>query len=225
MKRSQINSIIEDAKGFFNLNKFMLPYWAFWSPEDWKDKYSNCEEIINNKLGWDITDFGSGDFNSKGLVLFTLRNGDIQKGDKVYCEKIMIADENQETPLHYHWQKTEDIINRGGGNLVVEIFQGGANGEILDSEVELSIDGIKYAVKPVEKILLEPGQSVCLEPYVYHRFYGELGKGKVLIGEVSTVNDDANDNRFYDPIGRFPEIDEDEQPIHLLVSDYQNINR
>ena len=224
MKRSQINSIIEDAKGFFKRNKFMLPHWAIWSTDDWKDKYSNCEEIMNNNLGWDITDFGSGEFKSKGLVLFTLRNGDIEKGDKVYCEKIMIADENQETPLHYHWKKTEDIINRGGGNLVIEIFQGGESGEILDSEVELSIDGIKYPIKPGEKILLEPGQSVCLKPYVYHRFYGELGKGKVLIGEVSTVNDDANDNRFYDPIGRFPEIDEDEQPIHLLVSDYQNIN-
>ena len=224
MKRSQINRIIEDAKGFFKVNKFMLPHWAFWSPDDWEMGYSNCEEIFNNKLGWDITDFGSGDFNSKGLVLFTLRNGDIEKGDKVYCEKIMIADENQETPLHYHWKKTEDIINRGGGNLVIEIFQGEKNGEILDSEVELSIDGIKYVTKPGEKILLEPGQSVCLKPFVYHRFYGELSKGKVLIGEVSTVNDDANDNRFYDPIGRFPEIDEDEQPIHLLVSDYQNMN-
>ncbi len=223
MKRSQVNRIIEDAKGFFKLNKFVLPHWAFWSPDDWKDQYSSCEEIFINKLGWDITDFGTGDFNSKGLVLFTLRNGDIEKGDKVYCEKIMIADENQETPLHYHWKKTEDIINRGGGNLVIEIFQGGANGEILDSEVQLSIDGIKYAIKPGERILLEPGQSVCLKPFVYHRFYGELGKGKVLIGEVSTVNDDTNDNRFYDPIGRFPEIDEDEQPIHLLVSDYQNI--
>ena len=113
MKRSQINKIIEEVTVFFKYQKFMLPQWAYWSPSDWKDKSSDCEEIINNKLGWDITDFGSGDFNKKGLVLFTIRNGNIDKGDKVYCEKIMITDENQETPLHYHWKKTEDIINRG----------------------------------------------------------------------------------------------------------------
>jgi D-lyxose ketol-isomerase len=68
---------------------------------------------------------------------------------------------------------------------------------------------------------LKPGQSVCLKPYVYHRFYGQPGHGKVLIGEVSTVNDDANDNRFYNPVGRFPEILEDEAPRHLLVSEYK----
>jgi D-lyxose ketol-isomerase len=56
---------------------------------------------------------------------------------------------------------------------------------------------------------------------VYHRFYGQPGYGKVLIGEVSTVNDDANDNRFYDGVGRFPEIIEDAEPLHLLVSDYK----
>ena len=56
---------------------------------------------------------------------------------------------------------------------------------------------------------------------MYHRFYGEKGKGRVLIGEVSMVNDDASDNRFYDKIGRFPEIEEDEKPVRLLVNDYE----
>jgi D-lyxose ketol-isomerase len=155
-------------------------------------------------------------------VLFTIRNGNLIKGDKVYCEKIMIADANQETPMHYHWLKTEDIINRGGGNLVMEIYQGGEDGELKGIDVEVSIDGLNQTIKPGDKLNLEPGQSICLKPFVYHRFYGEEGKGKVLIGEVSTVNDDANDNRFYDPIGRFPKIEEDEKPIHLLVSDYKN---
>ena len=221
MKRSEINKIILSSLDFFQEYKFSLPKWAYWGPQDWQGKSNVSKEIVENGLGWDITDFGLGDFSQKGLVLFTVRNGHIEKGDKVYCEKIMIADELQETPLHYHWKKTEDIINRGGGNLEMEIFQGDENGEILKDDVELSIDGILQTVKAGEKLILEPGQSVCLKPYVYHRFYGESGKGKVLIGEVSTVNDDANDNRFYDHIGRFPEIIEDVKPVHLLVSDYQ----
>ena len=43
----------------------------------------------------------------------------------------------------------------------------------------------------------------------------------MLIGEVSTVNDDLTDNVFAEPIGRFAKIDEDAAPLHLLVSDYE----
>ena len=42
----------------------------------------------------------------------------------------------------------------------------------------------------------------------------------MLVGEVSTVNDDGMDNQFLEPVGRFPEIVEDVAPIHLLVGDY-----
>ena len=67
---------------------------------------------------------------------------------------------------------------------------------------------------------LEPGQSITLTPGLYHRFWGEEGSGTVIVGEVSMCNDDANDNRFYDKVGRFPEIEEDEAPLHLLCNEY-----
>ena len=54
---------------------------------------------------------------------------------------------------------------------------------------------------------LVPGESITLLPGVWHGFWGE-GKD-VLIGEVSTVNDDLTDNVFAEPIGRFAEIEED----------------
>ena len=63
-----------------------------------------------------------------------------------------------------------------------------------------------------------PGESVTLMPGDWHAFWGE--GGDVLIGEVSTVNDDRTDNVFRAPIGRFADIDEDVAPTHLLVSDY-----
>ena len=59
---------------------------------------------------------------------------------------------------------------------------------------------------------------ITLMPGDWHAFWGE--GGDVLIGEVSTVNDDETDNIFHDPIGRFADIDEDEEPLHLLASDY-----
>jgi D-lyxose ketol-isomerase len=221
MKRSEVNSIIQQAKEFFSERHFLLPEWAFWSPDDWKGKYKTCYEIVDNKLGWDITDFGSGDFERTGLSLFTIRNGNWSKKDKMYCEKIMIADEDQETPLHFHWNKTEDIINRGGGNIVFELFLADSGDDLSYEPVSISVDGVVTTVKAGDLFILTPGRSICLKPKVYHRFYGQRGKGKVMIGEVSVVNDDVNDNRFHKPVGRFPEITEDEKPVHLLVNDYE----
>lgn len=221
VKRSEINSIIAKAKDFFAEQGFQLPPWAFWGPQDWKGKRDRCREIINNGLGWDITDFGRGDFAACGLVLFTLRNGNIALGDrKPYAEKIMITEESQETPMHFHWSKMEDIINRGGGNLVIELYSSTEDDKLGEDPVTVCIDAIENVVEPGGQVILHPGESICLEQRVYHRFYGEPGEGTVLIGEVSTVNDDSADNCFLEKTGRFPEIEEDADPIHLLCGDY-----
>lgn len=220
MKRSEINHIIENAKAFLAERQFFLPPWAYWNINDWKKEKNNAQEITSNMLGWDITDFGSGEFYSRGLFLFTLRNGKFKVDKKSYAEKIMIVEENQETPMHFHWSKMEDIINRGGGNLVIELKNATPDGNFSSGPVHFSTDGLKKMVDSGGQVILAPGESICLEPYVYHRFYGKPGGGKVLVGEVSMVNDDKSDNCFYDEIGRFPDITEDTDPVHLLVNDY-----
>jgi len=223
MKRSEINLLINDSIAFFDEMKFKLPRWGYWDLQDWKINKQVASEIIENMLGWDLTDFGVGNFEQKGLILFTLRNGNFRRPDssKCYAEKIMIVREKQETPLHFHWSKMEDIINRGGGNLALELYGSTEDEQLSDQPVTVKVDAIEKTVAPGGRIVLTPGESICLEPNLYHRFFGEEGKGKVLVGEVSAVNDDAADNRFHDSIGRFPEIDEDEEPLHLLVNDYQ----
>jgi len=89
-----------------------------------------------------------------------------------------------------------------------------------DEAFTVKTDGVVRKLLPGGRIVLTPGESICLEQGMYHRFYGEAGKGKVLVGEVSAVNDDNTDNRFYNPVGRFPQIEEDVAPLHLLASDY-----
>jgi D-lyxose ketol-isomerase len=222
MKRSEINNLITKSIDFFDEMKFRLPPWAFWPPEEWKGKYPEYGEIVDNMLGWDLTDFGSGNFHKHGLILFTLRNGNLKKDKKPYAEKIMIVEEMQETPMHFHWYKMEDIINRGGGNLLIELFDSDEKEDLSKTPFTLKVDGVIHKVKPGDIIKLTPGESICLEQGVYHRFYGEKGKGKVMVGEVSAVNDDSSDNRFYSPAGRFPDITEDEAPVCLLASDYKN---
>lgn len=223
MKRSEINNYIKEAEVIFRENHFYLPPWAFWNVEDWGNNKETCTNIFRSFLGWDLTDFGSGDFLKTGLLLVTLRNGNKDFDVKPYAEKIMIVKENQETPFHFHWEKTEDIINRGGGNLVLELYNSDENEEFSKKPVIFLCDGIKKNVSAGGRVVLTPGESITLRTGIYHRFYAEAGSGPVIAGEVSMTNDDANDNRFYTAPGRFPEIVEDEEPYRLLVGDYKRI--
>ena len=223
MKRSKINNYIREAEAILKKNHFLLPPWASWSVNDWKQNRINCENIFESFLGWDLTDFGSGDYINTGLLLVTLRNGNNLLDNKPYAEKVMIVNENQETPFHFHWSKTEDIINRGGGKLVIELYNSDINEEFTDEPVVFLTDGIKREVEAGGKVVLASGESITLNTLIYHRFYAEMGSGTVIAGEVSMTNDDKKDNRFYSAYGRFPEIIEDEEPYRLLVGDYTTI--
>jgi D-lyxose ketol-isomerase len=222
MKRSSVNQIIRESDRFIRSFGYILPPFAYWSPDELKKRKPSG--IVSARLGWDITDFGQGNFEKLGLFLFTVRNGrqeDLKSGrGMLYAEKIMIAKRDQVTPMHRHWVKAEDIINRGGGKLVIELFMPDAEGKIdKKAEVEVPSDGVLRRLPAGGKLALGPGESVTLLPGVWHGFWGE--GGDVLVGEVSTVNDDLKDNWFRDPIGRFSAIEEDEAPLHLLVSDYE----
>ena len=222
MKRSKINALIRDAIAFCRAHRFGLPPFAFWSPDDWKRKGSEADEIRDCMLGWDLTDFGTGEFEKTGLALFTIRNGHpaADRYVKTYCEKLLLIGEDQVTPMHFHWAKSEDIINRGGGNLLVQLYNATEDEQLADTDVTVSTDGVRRTVKAGEIVRLTPGESITLARRVYHKFWGETGKGMVLGGEVSAVNDDTTDNRFLEPLGRFPAIEEDEPPLHLLCSEY-----
>lgn len=222
MKRSELNKIMKEAVEFIDKMNFKLPPFAFWGPEEWENKDSEYDEIRDNMLGWDITDFGSGCFRKVGLLMFTIRNGnfDNKKYIKPYAEKLLIVEEEQITPYHFHWSKMEDIINRGGGNLLVQVYNSTESGEFSDTPVQISVNGRNYSVAAGAIIRVLPGESITLPAGQYHKFWGEKCTGKILLGEVSKVNDDRVDNRFYDKVGRFPEIEEDEQPLYLLGNEY-----
>jgi D-lyxose ketol-isomerase len=224
MKRSVINGYISEAIEFFQEHRFLLPPFAHWTPQRWSSSGVDADEIVQCQLGWDVTDFGTGNYLKQGLLLFTIRNGlqsnlKTLKG-KTYAEKIMIIKEGQVTPWHYHWEKMEDIINRGGGDLVVVLAHATDDDQLADTEVEVMIDGSRRKVAAQAEIALKPGESITLPPKLYHSFWAAPGRGMVLTGEVSQVNDDNVDNKFLDKLGRFPEIEEDAPPLRVMVGDY-----
>jgi D-lyxose ketol-isomerase len=222
MKRSKLNEILKQSIEFIQTNNFFLPPFAYWTLEDWIKLAKDAREIVECQLGWDITDFSSDNFEKYGLVLFTLRNGRPKKinsfTSKNYAEKVMVVKVDQVTPLHFHWTKMEDIINRGGGHLMIQIHDSDEMDQPTDNTSVVSIDGIQRKVAPNDIVELTPGESITLPPHLYHKFWG--AHNTVLVGEISIVNDDHTDNHFYQPVDRFPNILEDEPPMHLLVSDY-----
>ena len=222
MKRSEVNAIMREAESFIRQRGFYLPPFAYWTPDEWTGKGEEAGEIVENQLGWDITDFGLGRYDACGLFLFTIRNGSLEelkaRRGKLYCEKLMVAGVGQVTPMHFHWNKVEDIINRGGGMLAIELHNATADDGLANSRVTVCLDGVKREVAAGERVTLAPGESITLPPRLYHKFWG--AGDRVLVGEVSLVNDDKTDNHFYEAVGRFPDIEEDESPLHLLVTDY-----
>ena len=224
MKRSEINSIIREMEALIAKYRFSLPKFCGWTPEEWKTKGHEYDEIRDNMLGWDITDFGLGNFDKEGFSLITIRNGNVRmdKYKKPYAEKLLMLRETQHSPMHFHWSKMEDIINRGGGNVLIRVYNADRKneGKYADTDVLVHSDGREYFVPAGTQVRLTPGESITITQYLYHDFTVEKGTGSVLLGEVSMCNDDNIDNRFKDPIGRFPDIEEDEMPYRLLCNEY-----
>lgn len=222
MKRSKINACIREMQILMDNNGFHLPPFCHWTPRQWMGKGHEYDEIRDNMLGWDITDFGLADWDKVGFSLITLRNGSRSNPDyqKPYAEKLLMLKENQHAPMHFHWYKSEDIINRGGGTLIIHVYNADEEEGLADTEVCINSDGRSYYVPAGTGIQLQPGESITLWPRQYHDFDVKPGSGDVLIGEVSMCNDDTTDNRFHLPIGRFPVIEEDEPPYRLLCFEY-----
>lgn len=224
MKRSEINAIIKRFESLLSEYRFALPPYLSFTADEWKEKGHEYDEIRDNMLGWDVTDYGLGKFEEVGLTLITLRNGNAKdpKYIKTYAEKIMMLDEGQVCPMHFHWSKMEDIINRGGNDVLFHLYNADKEtGELAGTDVTIYRDGRCYTVPAGSDVILKPGESLTLVPYCYHEFsVPKNGHGSALIGEVSMCNDDNEDNRFLEEMGRFPAIEEDEPVYRLLCNEY-----
>jgi len=233
LTRSIINDEVRLAKEVARLFTFKLPPFAYWGPQEWETAGSEYAEIVNCMLGWDVTDFGSGDFFNTGRVLFTMRNG--KPGNdlypKEYAEKLLIDPENQRAPAHYHRSKREDIICRAGGNILVQLCLADENGQYANKSFTVQKDGCTKRLEPKEIVRLKPGESVNIPPGTIHQFWGEEGTGIELEGrrytissEISSVCDDWNDNVFIGGnAARFPELIEDEERQVYLCHEYPDV--
>ena len=224
MKRSEINKALKELEQMVKDYRYFLPKFCDFTPEEWQTKGHEWDEVRDNMLGWDITDYGMGNFDKIGFSLITIRNGNQKQQDKYpkpYAEKFLYLKEGQYALNHFHWYKMEDIINRGGGNVLIRVYNSHEDETVdYDSDVTIHVDGETRVVPAGTQVKLEPGMSLTITQRLYHDFEVEPGTGAVLIGEVSQCNDDNTDNHFDPPAGRFPAIEEDEAPYRLLCNEY-----
>ncbi len=220
MKRSDVNQYLREAIAFCREHHFGLPPFAYWSPAEWATKGHEYDEIRDCMLGWDVTDYGSGDYANVGLMLFTLRNGSVEhpRYFKQYCQKLLLIGEGQHTPYHFHFQKSEDIICQAGADLLVQVYNSDPQEGLADTPVPVMTDGFWREVPAGTILRLRPGESITLPKYQYHQFWAEGGTS--LTVEVSAVKDDRTDNRFLEEVIRLPKPEADEDPLHLLCTEY-----
>lgn len=215
MKRSEINRAIRNAIDMLTRNGIRLPPFGYWSAEAWQRLAPEGHRLRINGMGWDVTDFGGGDFPRFGAVLFTLRNGNHRNPSEgtPYAEKLIVLQPGQRLPLHFHFRKTEDIINRAGGVLMMELYRSASDDEVdRVTPVEAWCDGCYRVVQAGQPFELQTGESITLPPRMYHRFWARADAEVLICGEVSSVNDDSADNKFGEVVSRFTSIEEDELP-------------
>ena len=183
------------------INAVLKASSAFFAKHHW---------VVLKDARWDVTDFGLGNFNENGLVLINLAE------EPEYCEKLMYATKLQKTPAHYHKKKKEDIICRVG-SLCVRLWNA-ADLQPGIGSFSLRVNGNIREIQSGEVLRLQAGERVTIVQDIWHEFWPE--SEECIIGEISTANDDLNDNFFSNPdIGRYPNIEEDETVFIKLISD------
>lgn len=225
MKRSEIQDAISWAKELLTQNHFALPLFADWSMEEWRRRKEEADTIIRTMRGWDVTTFGHDDFSRMGAVLFTIRNG-LPDGSAgcPYAEKLIMMKEGQVLPNHYHVMKTEDIINRGGGVLLIQVFNSLPDGTVdRTGDVKILTDGLTRYVPAGTFVEVTRGNSMTIYPGLYHLFTPKPGCGDLIVGEVSSINDDRTDNYFEEKRPRFIPIEEDAEITVPLCNEYETL--
>jgi len=215
MRRSELNAFLHAAMGTMDGYRFLLPPYARWSLQQWRDDPERARYCHARQIGWEVTDFATGRYAECGLLTLCPRNGRAGvSGERPYAEKIMMVGTGQETPWHCHRKKMEDIIVRGGGDLAIELAFSADGAHRDDAPVTVRVDEAEVTVAASTPLVLRPGSSILVPQGLYHRFYGTAGTGPVMVGEVSVMNDDLTDNFFLGGLGRPTPTVEDE-PIRI----------
>jgi D-lyxose ketol-isomerase len=184
MKRSQINSALKEMEGMCKKHFCFLPPFCDFTPEDWKRKGHDYDEVRDCMLGWDVTDYGVGKFDELGFALVTIRNGNRLMADrypKVYAEKLLYLKEKQYFAQPLSLVQNGGYHQQGGGNVLIRVYNSLAD-ESVDrkSDVTVHTDGRAYVVPAGTQIRLTPGESIHVYQHLYHDLRRSRAPGRFV---------------------------------------------
>lgn len=188
MRRSEIDTIIDEARATMRRHGVALPPFADWSPQDWQRHGAATRTMRDRLIGWNIAEFEKDAFARSGIALITTRMGDFEQlptgRGKLYGEKIFVIREGQSVPYHYHWVKTEDVFNRGGATLAIDLVAVDSQGRPTDAAIDLDRDGLPHHIVARGTIRLSPGEGD--QPRSRHRpCLPGRGRGRRLRRDLS----------------------------------------
>ena len=137
MKRSEINAVIRRFEALLAEHCFELPPFCKWTPEEWQNKGHEYDEIRDNMLGWDVTDYGMGDYfdvvySGKWTFDFIYDaakdaysdlNGDTMMDENAINKILKIANLFSDRQVYYNTGTVMDAVT--GDGLTEEDFSNG----------------------------------------------------------------------------------------------------
>jgi D-lyxose ketol-isomerase len=238
MKRSEIDAAIERAIGNAKKYGVALPKWADWNPSQFDE---SADGIRHQKLGWKVIDFGAGDFQHCGLVLFALcsplvdefgapltkpqRVGSHDYPVTAFSRKYLFVQAGQTEPHHFHRQKArKEVTVVAGAPVRFELAWGESDTALSNKDVDVQVDGIWHHLPANGSIVVNAGETITLPGNLSHIISVEGGGADSILLETSTANNDRSDNIFpfmtptskpviEDVKARYQQLDEYSAPV------------
>jgi len=236
VKRSEIDAAIERAIGNANKLGVALPKWADWHPAQFD---AGAEGIRDQRLGWKVIDFGVGDFQHCGLVLFALCApltddfgapltnsqlvGAYEYPVTAFSRKYLFVQAGQTEPHHFHRQKRrKEVSVVAGGSVHFELAWADSDTALSATrDVNIQVDGIWHHLPANGEIDLKPGETITLPANLSHIIKVLPGGCDVILLETSTANNDSSDNIFPFMTPTSKTVVEDAKARYQLLDEHQ----
>jgi D-lyxose ketol-isomerase len=235
MKRSEIDAAIERAIGSAKKHGVALPKWADWHPLQFD---ASADGIRHQKLGWKVVDFGVGDFQNCGLVIFALcspiadeSGAPVTKQQTIgghdypvtgFSRKYLFVQAGQTEPHHFHRQKTrKEVTVIAGASVRFELAWADGDTQLSDKDVEVQVDGIWHHLPANGSIVVAPGETITLPGELSHIISVPEGGQDTIMLETSTANNDSNDNIFPFMTPTSAPVSEDAKARYQLLDEHR----
>ena len=166
MKRSEINRLIEDALKFFQEMHFKLPPLGYLDTGAMEQAGGIVRGSGNESVGMGPHGFWYREFQCGRVAAFHPSKRESATRPEALCGKNHDRPGGTGDPHAFSTgPKMEDIINRGGGNLMIQLYPSDREGGFAKKSFQVSLDGLKRELKPRRLGQVAAGREHHADPW------------------------------------------------------------